>query len=381
MPASPPPNRPPDPPDLPRRPHPGGVNAPPPRGRGAGFDPPNRFLPLAILPDPEEVAAAPGARKTRVLDDPARSILTRNTSPDVGFDWSLNPYRGCEHGCAYCYARPTHEYLGFSAGLDFESVILARRQAPHLLQKALSSPRWEPHPLVMSGVTDPYQPAERTLGITRGCLEVLARARHPVAVITKHRMVTRDADLLGELAWSGAAHVTLSITTLDRALQRALEPRASPPEHRLEAVRTLASAGVPVAVNVAPVIPGLTEHEIPAILAAAAEAGASAAGIVLLRLPGAVSPLFLEWLRTHLPDRAERVLARLRDAHGGRLYDATVGHRMRGSGVHAEQIQNLFALAARRTGLRRRSLDLSSAAFRRPPPPREDDRAQLELPL
>jgi DNA repair photolyase len=351
------------------------------RGRGAAFDPPNRFLSLAVLPDPEEAAGAAGSRRTRVLDDPARSILTRNTSPDVGFDWSLNPYRGCEHGCAYCYARPTHEYLGLSAGLDFESVILARRQAPRLLERALASPRWEPVSLVMSGVTDPYQPAERRLEITRGCLEVLARTRHPVAVITKHRLVTRDADLLGALAWAGAAHVTLSITTLDRTLQRALEPRASPPEHRLEAIRILASEGVPVAVNVAPVIPGLTEHEIPSILDAAARAGASAAGMVLLRLPGAVRPIFLEWLQTHLPHRAERVVARLRDAHGGRLYDATPGHRMRGSGVHAQQIQELFRVAALRAGLRRRTLDLSTAAFRRPPPPVQEPPPQLELGL
>jgi len=349
-------------------------------GRGANSDPPNRFHELAMELDPDEAADEPGRRQTRYYRDPARSVLTRNRSPDVGFDWSLNPYRGCTHGCSYCYARPTHEYLGLSAGLDFESRIFVKEDAPRLLREGLAAARWNPVPLVLSGVTDPYQSVERRLLITRGCLEVLEATGHPVAIITKSRLVTRDTDLLASLAERDAAHVTLSITTLDRRLQRALEPRASPPEHRLDAIRALSAAGIPVAVNVAPVIPGLTEHEIPAILEAAAEAGATAAGMVLLRLPWGVKEIFEDWLRRHLPDRADRVLNRLRDAHGGKLYDASPGHRMRGSGPHADQIRSLFQVASRKWGLDRRFLSLSTASFHRPPAPRGDN-PQLDLPL
>ncbi|TVP45026.1 MAG: PA0069 family radical SAM protein [Gemmatimonadales bacterium] len=349
-------------------------------GRGAGSDPPNRFEELALELDAEEADGEPGRRETLYFRDPARSVLTRNRSPDVGFDWSLNPYRGCTHGCSYCYARPTHEYLGLSAGLDFESRIFVKEDAPRLLRDGLASPRWAPVPLVLSGVTDPYQSVERRLEITRGCLAVLEETGHPVAVITKSRLVCRDTDLLASLAARGAAHVTLSITTLDRRLQRALEPRASPPEHRLDAIRTLSDAGVPVAVNVAPVIPGLTEHEIPAILDAAAKAGASAAGMVLLRLPWGVKEIFEDWLRRHLPDRADKVLNRLRDAHGGKLYDASPGHRMRGSGPHADQIRSLFMVSARKAGLDRRALSLSTDAFR-PPPATRKPSLQLDLPL
>ncbi len=354
------------------------------RGRGAAHDPPNRFERLSVELDDEEAAAEAGGRRTLYLKDPARGVLTRNRSPDVGFDWSLNPYRGCEHGCTYCYARPTHEYLGFSAGLDFESRILVKEDAPELLRAGIAHPRWQPVPLVLSGVTDPYQPVERKLGIVRRCLEVLEEAGHPVALITKSRLVLRDAELLASLARRSAAHVTVSITTLDRRLQRALEPRASPPEHRLDAIRGLAEAGVPVAVNVAPVIPGLTEHEIPEILEAAAGAGASAAGMVLLRLPFGVKELFQDWLREHVPERADRVLARIRDARGGKLNDSTYGARMKGTGPHAEQIGALFRVASRRAGLERRTLALSSDAFRRPlPPPRVPGPGgpQLSLPL
>ncbi len=336
------------------------------RGRGAGLDLPNRFERLHLELAPGEAAQAPHARKTEYLKDPARTVLTRNRSPDVGFDWSVNPYRGCEHGCVYCYARPTHEYLGMSAGLDFESRILVKEDAPTLLRQGIAKPGWAPVPLVMSGVTDPYQPVERRLRVTRRCLEVLARARHPVALITKSRLVERDVDLLAELARFEAAHVTLSITTLDRRLQRALEPRASPPEHRLQAVRTIADAGVPVAVNVAPVIPGLTDHEIPGILQAAADAGAVAASYVMLRLPGAVRPLFLEWLQTHCPDRAGKVRSRLESLRGGDLYDATFGTRMRGEGPFAEQVRDLFRIGCARTGLGRRELTLSAEHFVRP---------------
>jgi len=336
------------------------------RGRGAGGDLPNRFERLSVELDPEEAFRAPHERETIYLRDPARSVLTRNRSPDVGFDWSLNPYRGCVHGCVYCYARPTHEYLGFSPGLDFESRIVVKKEAPRLLEHELSRSSWRPTTLVMSGVTDPYQPVERRLELTRGCLEVLARARHPVAIITKSRLVERDVDHLAELARFGAAHVTLSITTLDRGVQRALEPRASPPEHRLAAVRTLVDAGVPVSVFVAPVIPGLTEHEIPAIVGAAAEAGATGAGYVVLRLPGAVEPLFLSWLEEHCPDRAAKVRSRLRSLRGGALYDSTFGTRMRGEGPFARQIADLFDMACARAGIQRRTLDLATEHFRRP---------------
>jgi len=338
------------------------------RGRGASWDPPNRFDRLHLERDPEE-ACTTQSRPTRYYRDASKSVLTRNRSPDVGFDWSLNPYRGCVHGCVYCYARPTHEYLGLSAGLDFESEIFVKEHAPELLARELAHPGWTPVPLVLSGVTDPYQPAERRLRITRGCLAVLSEARHPVALITKSRLVERDVDLLSELATHDAAHVTLSLTTLDRGLQRALEPRASPPEHRLAAIRTLADAGIPVAVNVAPVIPGLTEHEIPEILQAAVDAGATGAGYVVLRLPGAVAPIFLSWLEEHAPHRVQKVRSRLRSLRGGGLYDATFGRRMRGEGPHAHQISSLFELACTRTGLRRRTLELATDCFVRPPPP------------
>jgi DNA repair photolyase len=346
------------------------------RSRGTPLNPPGRFEPLSLEATPGDPWEPEGGWEvdpdgrdripTRVFRDATRSVLTRNHSPDVGFDWSLNPYRGCEHGCVYCYARPTHEYLGFSPGLDFESRILAKMEAATLLRGALASPRWSPQTLVMSGVTDPYQPVESRLGITRGCLEVLAECRHPVALITKSRRVLRDLDLLGELAAVEAAHVTVSVTTLDRDLQRALEPRASSPEGRLEAIRGLADAGVPVAVNVAPVIPGLTDHEIPSILEAAAGAGAASAGFILLRLPHGVKDLFVDWVKAHRPERAGRILSRIRETREGALYRSPFGTRMRGTGEYARQIEGLFTLSARRFGLEKRSLGLSTRAFRRP---------------
>ena len=335
------------------------------RGRGAARNPPNRFLPLVVEREAwtEAEDTAPG---TELLEDRSRSVIARNVSPDVGFDASLNPYRGCEHGCAYCYARPTHEYLGFSAGLDFETKILVKSKAPELLRQELASPRWEPQVLALSGVTDPYQPAERRLRLTRRCLEVLVEARNPVMVITKNHLVTRDADLLGELARHDAAAVGVSITTLDRSLQRRLEPRTSTPERRLAAIARLAEAGIPVRVMVAPVIPGLTDHEIPAILEAAAAAGAQRAAYIMLRLPLAVGPLFEDWMTRHVPDRVAKVMNRMRDLHGGRVYDPGFETRMRGSGPYADEVGRLFALSARRFGLTRRSSSLSAAAFRRP---------------
>jgi DNA repair photolyase len=335
--------------------------AAPPRGRGAVANPLNRFERLDVeleVPPPDRVP-------TLVLRDTSRSVISRNDSPDVPFDASINPYRGCEHGCSYCYARPTHEYLGFSAGLDFESRILVKEDAAELLRRELESPRWKPQTLALSGVTDPYQPVERKLGVTRRCLEVLAELRNPVGVVTKSYLVTRDADLLADLAAHGAARVALSVTTLDVGLARKLEPRAAAPKERLRAIRELAAAGVPVTVMVAPVIPGLTDHEMPLILEAAAEAGAESAGYVPLRLPGAVAGLFEGWLEAHFPERKEKVLNRVRGMRGGRLNDPRFGSRMRGEGVFADQIRTLFRTARRRAGLDRRGEPLSTAAFRR----------------
>jgi len=303
---------------------------------------------------------------TRFYVDGSRTALARNDSPDVGFAVSLNPYRGCEHGCVYCYARPTHEYLGFSAGLDFETRIMVKEDAPELLRRELASPAWEPQTIAISGVTDAYQPIERRLAITRRCLAVLAEFGNPVAVITKNALVRRDADLLGELARQGAAAVSLSITSLDPELQRRMEPRTSPPAKRLEAIAALAAAGIPVSVMVAPVVPGLTDHEIPAILAAAAKAGARSAGFVPLRLPGAVAGLFEGWLAEHFPDRRQKVLSRIRELRSGRLNDPRFGSRMRGEGIFAEQIAALFHTAAHRHGLDGGFPPLSTAAFRRP---------------
>jgi DNA repair photolyase len=336
------------------------------RGRGAADNPANRFDRLHYEPDPDLDPAERPAPRTQFFRDATRSIITSNDSPDVGFGFSLNPYRGCEHGCSYCYARPTHEYLGFSAGLDFETRIVVKGDAPALLRKELSSAKWQPQVLGLSGVTDPYQPVERRLGLTRRCLEVLAEFRNPVAVVTKNRLVTRDADLLGELAGHGAAAAFLSITTLDGDLARVLEPRASQPSGRLAALSELRGAGVPVGVLVAPVIPGINDHEIPAILAAAAKAGARFAGYVVLRLPYGVADLFADWLERNFPDRKEKVLGRIRDLRGGRLKDSRFGRRMRGEGALAEQIKALFALGCRRAGIRGRGPALSTAAFRQP---------------
>jgi DNA repair photolyase len=480
------------------------------RGRGASFDPPNRFETLHVELDPD---ARDGSRvRTRYLRDASRTVVARNDSPDVGFERSLNPYRGCEHGCAYClepqtpvlaldgtwrpigevrvgdellgfdetpgpdgrrrlrsarveavwwsrqpavrllgpagevsaslghrwlspwgrwvatgrlapgailgalapgrdaagglgeelelqpqpleavepraeaelvdlqtstgtffaaglathncFARPTHEYLGFSAGLDFETKIVVKTDAPELLRAELSSPSWEPQVLALSGVTDPYQPIERKLELTRRCLAVLAEFRNPVLVVTKNRLVTRDADLLAELAVDGAAAVFVSITTLDPGLQRILEPRTSPPSLRLEAIERLSAAGIPVGVLVAPVVPALNDHEIPAILEAAARSGATFAGCVPLRLPWAVKDLFERWLEEHLPERKHKILGRIRSLRGGRLNDPRFGTRMAGEGAYAEEIRELFRLASRKVGLGERPA-LSVRAFRR----------------
>ncbi len=328
-------------------------------GRGSSYNPRNRFEPLAFVPD-----GATAGPSTQLLKDTSRSIIARNDSPDVGFEASVNPYRGCEHGCIYCYARPTHEYLGFSAGLDFESRILVKEDAPELLRKELASPRWKPQVIALCGVTDPYQPVERRLELTRGCLKVLAEYRNPVAIVTKNHLVTRDADLLRELAARDAAVVFISVTTLDGDLCGRMEPRTSQPRLRLDAIRALSEAGIPVGVLVAPVIPALTDHEMPAILAAAAEAGAGCAGYSLLRLPFAVKELFEQWLEEHFPDRKEKVLNRIREVRGGKLNDSGFKTRMKGQGIFAEQVDSLFQASCRKLGLTRRSWNLSTASFR-----------------
>lgn len=333
------------------------------RGRGAATNPANRFELRVIEPDPEALDEV-SAPETEVIPDRSRSILTRNDSPDVGFTWSLNPYRGCEHGCVWCYARPFHEYLGFSAGLDFETKIVVKHDAPELLRKEFSAKKWVPDVVALSGVTDAYQPLERRLQITRRCLEVFAEFRNPIGIVTKNALVTRDADLLADLARDQAALVMVSVTTLDKDLAGTMEPRASRPHARLDAIRTLAAAGVPVGAMVAPIIPGLNDHEIPSILAAVAEAGATWANFVVLRLPHGVADLFTDWLERHYSDRKERVLGRIREMRGGKLHEAEFGKRMRGAGPLAEQIRALFHLGCRRAGLGMKAPTLSTATFR-----------------
>jgi len=306
------------------------------------------------------------ASRTVLLRDVSRKIIAYNDSPDVGFEASVNPYRGCEHGCVYCYARPTHEYLGFSAGLDFESRILVKEDAPQLLREELSSGKWRPQVIAMSGVTDAYQPIEKHLRLTRGCLEVLSEFRNPVAIITKNHLITRDVDLLKELAAHDAVAVFVSVTTLDPALARRMEPRASRPSLRLDAIRYLREAGVPVGVMVAPVVPAITDHEIPAIIEASAKAGAESASFVLMRLPFGVRELFTRWLEEYFPERKDKVLNRIRALRGGGLNDSRFETRMKGEGVFAQQIQLMFDTACRRFGLRQRVWNLSTAAFRRP---------------
>src|SRR5712692_2509143 len=352
------------------------------QGRGASWSPANRFEKLhvdltdidVVDADPEEEPPSHGygvprekpRRATQYFRDATKTIIAHNQSPDVGFETSINPYRGCEHGCIYCFARPTHEYLGFSAGLDFESRIMVKPDAPRLLEAELFSLKWKPQLLMMSGVTDCYQPVERKLKITRGCLKVLAKFRNPVGILTKNRLVTRDIDILSDLARHEAAVVNLSVTTLDAKLQRILEPRTSSPAARLDAVAQLRAANIPVGVMVAPVIPGINDHEIPAIVAACAKAGAQFAGHVLLRLPWAVAPLFEHWLDEHFPERKAKVLGRLRATRGGeKLYDSRWRKRQLGEGIFAEQIQKMFDVSCRRAGLGERP-KLSTAAFRRP---------------
>ena len=334
------------------------------KGRGATWNPQNRFEVLEYIRD-EEAGIDDSAPRTIYLRDPTRTIIATNDSPDIGFEASINPYRGCEHGCIYCYARPTHEYLGMSAGLDFEQKILVKEDAPELLREELNARSWEPKTIAMSGVTDPFQPIERRLELTRRCLGVLAEFRNPVAIITKNQLITRDIDHLRELARFNAARAFVSVTTLDPKLASIMEPRTSTPELRLGAVEALAAAGIPAGVMVAPVVPAITEHEMPAILTAAKKAGARWAGMVVLRLPWAVAPLFERWLEEHFPDRKEKVLNRIRDLRGGKLYDAKWGVRGRGEGIFAEQMRAMFEVTCRKLGLNEDESELSTESFRR----------------
>ena len=357
-------------PAVSRRPSdPHAVHAP---ARGSAENVPNRFEALAVELEPEarvDEDGAPVRLRTQFLRDDAQSIITFNDSPDIPFRAGISPYRGCEHGCAYCFARPTHEYLGFSAGLDFESKIMVKERAPELLRAALSKKSWEPQPVAMSGVTDVYQPIERKLGLTRACLEVFREFRNPVIIITKNHLVTRDLDLLAELAQFQAVSVAISLTTLDPLLARELEPRASPPSRRLAAIRELSAAKIPVHVLTAPIIPGLNDHELPALLQAAAEAGAMAANYTVVRLPYAVAPLFAAWLERHVPGQKEKILGRIRELRGGKIYDATWGKRLSGEGPLAAQISALFEISRRKAGLAGKGTtitELSTAHFRVP---------------
>ncbi len=338
------------------------------KGRGAQSNPRNRFETISYAPDPdyEDPEGESPRQRTVFLKDASRTIVTFNDSPDVGFDVSVNPYRGCEHGCAYCYARPYHEYLGFSAGLDFETKILVKDRAAELLREKLSSRRWVPRTLALSGVTDPYQPIERRFRLTRACVSVLAEFRNPVTIVTKNHLVTRDVDLLSELARHNAAFVMISFSTLRADLARTLEPRTSTPSRRLEAIEALSAAGIPVGVFAAPVIPGLTDHEVAAIVEGAARAGARFANCHLVRLPHGVAGLFEEWLEAHAPDAKNKVLNRIRETRRGRLDDSRFCSRMSGEGEIARQIRCLFDVTCRKMAITQGGPELSTAAFRPP---------------
>lgn len=334
------------------------------RGRGTGELTKGRFERLEV----ELVQEDEKQVETQVFKDSSRTILSFNDSPDVGFSATLNPYRGCEHGCIYCYARPTHEYHGLSAGLDFETKLFAKTDAPELLRAALRAKSWQPQVIGLSGVTDCYQPIERQFKITRGCLTVLAEFRNPVVIITKNILVTQDIDLLKTLAEYQAVHVVLSITTLDKELARKMEPRASRPDLRLKAIELLAQNGIPVSVNMAPIIPGLTCHEIPSLLKSAADAGAIGAGYTLVRLPYGVKDLFQNWLDENYPLRKQKVLNRIKEVRNGKLNSAEFGDRMRGEGIYAKHIAQVFTQSRKRYGLDKKSAPLSTAHFRRSEP-------------
>ncbi|MBE7560223.1 PA0069 family radical SAM protein [bacterium] len=342
------------------------------RGRGTPHNPPNRFTRVQSRPDPAlddlQYLEPEPLPETEFIPDHSKSVLSHNDSPDIGFDESLNPYRGCEHGCIYCYARPMHEYLGFSAGLDFERKILVKENAPELLRRELLKDSWTPQPIALSGATDCYQPIERKLRITRRCLQVLAEFRNPVTLTTKNRLVLRDMDILKELARFEAVRVQLSISTLDAELARVLEPRTSPPAERLRTVAALNEAGVPTGVLVAPVIPGLSDEWVARVVDAAGGAGARFVEYLLLRLPHGLPELFSQWLEEHFPERKNKVLRRLEAMRGGCLNENRYFLRFGGEGVFADQIAQVFELARKRAGIPERGPRLSTEHFRRPLP-------------
>jgi DNA repair photolyase len=351
------------------------------KGRGALSNPAGRFdrTELEGVDDGWYTEELPDSIAVTVETDHARTVISTNDSPDVGFDYSINPYRGCEHGCIYCYARPSHAYLGLSPGLDFETRLFYKPDAANLLRQELSRPGYVCKPIMLGANTDPYQPVEKRLGVTRSILEVLAEHRHPVSVITKSALVVRDLDLLAPMARERLAGVAVSVTTLDPEVKRTLEPRTAAPAARLRAIRALSEAGVPAAVMVAPVIPNITDHELEAILEAAAEAGAKCAGYVLLRLPYEVKDLFREWLTEHHPLRAKHVMSLVNDLRGGRDNDPNFGSRMRGTGPLAELLRKRFQVACRRLGLNSlRTFDFDTTRF---VPPRRGGSAQLDLGL
>ena len=342
------------------------MNYQPIKGRGSSHNPKNRFKEEEVLYDPDSETGRLDKPKTILLKDYTKDVISRNQSPDIPFDVGLNPYRGCEHGCVYCYARPTHEFLGMSAGLDFESKIVVKYDAPELLKKTLVAKSWKPQTLVMSGVTDPYQPIEKELEITRRCVKVLAECLHPLAIITKNHLVTRDLDYLSKLAEVNAVRVVVSVTSLDKSITSTMEPRTSRPAKRLQAIRELTAAGIPVHVNIAPIIPGLTDNEIVPIMEAVAEAGAISVSYTIVRLPYGVKNLFTKWLEDHYPDRKDKVLNRIKSLKDGKLNRSEFGERFRGEGPYATQIKQLVAIHKKRLSLDKPSVSLNCDAFRRP---------------
>ncbi|MEO9612716.1 MAG: PA0069 family radical SAM protein [Nitratireductor sp.] len=347
------------------------------RGRAAGINPSGRFEPLRreVFDDGWETLEELPPFKTEVQVEKPRSVITRNTSPDISFDRSINPYRGCEHGCVYCFARPTHAFMGLSAGLDFESRLFAKPDSAKLLEREFSREGYEPKTIAIGTNTDPYQPVERQWRIMREILEVLDAHNHPVGIVTKSALVMRDSDILARMAARGLAKVAFSVTTLDRRLARTMEPRAATPTRRLEAMKALSQAGIPVSVMAAPLIPGLSDHEVERILESAHAAGAREAGYIILRLPLEVSPIFKDWLLRHYPDRYRHVMALIRSMRDGKDYDASWGKRMRGTGPYAWQIGRRFEIAARRIGFNRARLALRTDLFK--PPPRGGEQLRL----
>jgi DNA repair photolyase len=345
------------------------IDGKPVKGRGASEQLANRFLQHSYeIVEPEGVdEVEEETHPTKYIIGHPKTILNKVNSPDVGAGWSMNPYQGCEHGCAYCYARPTHEYWGYNAGLDFERVIIVKRNAPQLFEKALRDPKWEADSIMISGNTDCYQPVEREERITRGLLEVAQRFRQPIGIITKNALVLRDIDILSEMAAHRLASVAISLTSLNEELRRVLEPRTSTGRNRLRAIEELTKAGVPVSVMVAPIIPALNESEVPALMKAAASAGAVGAGYTVVRTNGAVQDVFRKWLEHHYPDRAAKVIAQISDAHGGTMNDSNFGRRMRGEGAFAENIRRVFHVMRRRYFGDRVHPGTDNSLFKRPP--------------